>query len=169
MLAQMFAMGQLDTVHIPSASTREWRSLITYRSHVVRKRVSVQNHIGRIFERHGLVHPRGKTDWAPLHREKITQFGKPLMDCTPDEVWRGQLHTDFQQLEQLEKCMVDIELKLKELAAANKRVALLQTIPGVGPRLSEMLVAIIDDPKRFKNGRQIASYAGFVPRPLSIW
>jgi transposase len=40
----------------------------------------------------------------------------------------------------------------------------LQTIPGVGPRLGELVVAMIDDPKRFKNARQVGAYAGLTPR-----
>ena len=45
-----------------------------------------------------------------------------------------------------------------------KQVQLLQTIPGVGPRLAEAVVAYIDDPKRFKNGKQVGSYFGLTPR-----
>jgi transposase len=40
----------------------------------------------------------------------------------------------------------------------------LQTIPGVGPRLGELVVAVIADPHRFKNVRQVSSYAGLTPR-----
>ncbi len=40
----------------------------------------------------------------------------------------------------------------------------LQTIPGVGPRLSELVVAMIDDPGRFTNARQVSAYGGLTPR-----
>jgi hypothetical protein len=40
----------------------------------------------------------------------------------------------------------------------------LRTIPGVGPRTAEILVACIDDPHRFENGRQVSAYFGLVPR-----
>ena len=32
------------------------------------------------------------------------------------------------------------------------------------PRLAEVVVATIDDPKRFKNAKQVGAYAGLVPR-----
>ncbi len=35
-------------------------------------------------------------------------------------------------------------------------------IPGVGPRTAEILVACIDDPHRFKKGRQVSAYFGLV-------
>ncbi len=41
---------------------------------------------------------------------------------------------------------------------------LLQTIPGVGRKTAEVVVAYLDDPHRFQNARQISSYAGMVPR-----
>ena len=37
-------------------------------------------------------------------------------------------------------------------------------MPGVGPRLAEILVATIDDPHRFRNARQVSSYAGLTPK-----
>jgi transposase len=43
-------------------------------------------------------------------------------------------------------------------------VRLLRTIPGVGPRTAEVVVAYLDEPRRFKNSRQVSSYAGLVPR-----
>jgi transposase len=58
----------------------------------------------------------------------------------------------------------DVEKKLDELAKADDRVELLQSIPGVGPRLAEMVVAMIDDPHRFKSARQVGAYAGLTPK-----
>lgn len=57
-----------------------------------------------------------------------------------------------------------VEAKLEMLAQAVARVAQLRTIPGVGPRLSERVVAMIDDPHRFKNAKQVGAYAGLVPK-----
>jgi len=50
------------------------------------------------------------------------------------------------------------------LARADERVQLLETIPGVGRKTAEVVVAYLDDPHRFQNARQISSYAGMVPR-----
>ncbi len=40
----------------------------------------------------------------------------------------------------------------------------MRTIPGVGPRLSEAVVAWIDDPHRFRDARAVGAYVGLVPR-----
>ena len=44
---------------------------------------------------------------------------------------------------------------------------LLQTIPGVGRKTAEVVVAYLDDPHRFQNARQVSSYAGMVPDVIS--
>ncbi len=53
------------------------------------------------------------------------------------------------------------------MAGCDERVQRLRTIPGVGPRLSELVVAVIDDPHRFKSGKQVGAYAGLVPRQIA--
>jgi len=50
------------------------------------------------------------------------------------------------------------------LAKQDVRVQRLQTITGVRLRLAEMVVATIDDPKRFANGKQVGAYAGLTPK-----
>jgi len=43
-------------------------------------------------------------------------------------------------------------------------VKLLETIPGVGPRTAEAVVAQLHRPERFDSGKQVSAYAGLVPR-----
>lgn len=56
------------------------------------------------------------------------------------------------------------ESKLEELAQSKPSVRQLKEAPGVGPRLAEAVVAILDEPRRFKNARQVACYIGLTPR-----
>jgi transposase len=61
-----------------------------------------------------------------------------------------------------------LDAKLDGLAAADPRVALLRSAKGVGPRQAEAVVLHVgDDPRRFKSGEQLASYAGLVPKQLA--
>ena len=74
------------------------------------------------------------------------------------------MQIELEALGQVGGLIERVEAKLESLAAADKRVARLRTIPGVGPRLAEVVVAMIDDPKRFKNAKQVGAYAGLVPK-----
>jgi transposase len=59
-----------------------------------------------------------------------------------------------------------VDQKLDALASEDDRSSCLQSVPGVGPRLSETVVAHIDDPHRFRTAAQVASYAGLVPKQM---
>jgi len=56
--------------------------------------------------------------------------------------------------------------KLDALSRDDRRVHLLQTIKGVGPRTAEAVVMHLDDPHRFKSADDVAGYAGLVPKQL---
>ena len=92
---------------------------------------------------------------------------RPLSECTQvDELWRGRLHLELQLLEAISRQIDLVDRKLDALASEDDRIKLLQSVPGVGPRLSETLVAHIDDPRRFRTAAQVASYAGLVPKQM---
>jgi transposase len=56
------------------------------------------------------------------------------------------------------------EKKLDSLARDNAGAQLLETIPGVGPRTAEAVVAFLPDPERFRTAKQVSAYGGLVPR-----
>jgi transposase len=48
----------------------------------------------------------------------------------------------------------------------NERVRRLKTVPGVGNRTAEIVIAMIDNPHRFKNVSQVGAYTGLTPRRI---
>ncbi len=62
------------------------------------------------------------------------------------------------------KAIKKVEKKLDKIGVSDARIQKLQTISGVGPRLSETVVAFLDDLKRFQNSKQVGSYAGLTPK-----
>lgn len=165
-LAQMSAVGQLPTVELPGAQARQWRSLIGYRWTLVGRRTAIKNSIRATLDRQGMSMPSGKAGWTNKARAVLQLDARPMDDVAFEAPWRGQLHVELQALDQVESLIQQVESKLEALAKADERVQRLQTIPGVGPRLSEVMVAVIDNPRRFKNGKQVGAYAGLVPRQI---
>jgi len=163
-LARLSAMDQLPLVTLPNSQVRQWRSLIGYRHTLVGRRTAIKNSIRSILDRQGMSWPSGKSGWTHKSLSRLQRRAQSIADVDADSLWRGQLHVELQALQDQEDLLQQVECKLEELAAADKRVALLRTIPGVGPRLSELVVAVIDDPKRFKNSKQVGAYAGLVPK-----
>ena len=71
---------------------------------------------------------------------------------------------ELELLEMLDGQLKLVDQKLDALGAEDERIERLQQVKGVGPRLAEALVVHLDDPHRFKTGRQVSAYVGLVPR-----
>ena len=163
-IAKLAALDQLIPVYMPSERQREYRRLVKYRTVVRGRGVRIKNNIRTIFQRRGLAMVSGRTAWSLKRLDQIENYSKPLCDCRHDELWRGELDLELSELARLRTQHEDVEKKLRELSTEDKRVQLLETIPGVGRRTAEVVVTCLDDPQRFKNARQVSSYAGLVPR-----
>jgi transposase len=163
-LAQLSAAEQLPQVHLPQPRVRQWRGLIHYRQRVVGRLTAVKNRIRALVAGEGLSLPAGPKLWTQAGLEKLRALGIPWEETGAEDLWRGQLTEELEQFEHLHKSLQRIEQKLDAVAAQDARVKLLRTIPGVGPRLAEAVVALVDDPQRFQHGKQVAAYLGLVPR-----
>lgn len=163
-LAQLSEMQVLPTVHVPEASVRQWRALIEYRSVLVDRRTAMKNSIRAIFERQGLKLPSCQKAWTQAGVKEIESEARALAQCPDLEMWRGMLETELQCLRHVQEQIESVEKRLAQRAKADGRVALLQSAPCVGPRLSETVVAMLDQPQRFKKGKQVGAYAGLAPR-----
>jgi transposase len=162
--AQLSAVNQLCSVHIPEQTMRQWRALIAYRAKLVQRRTKIKNHIRDLLLREGQLLPRGRSAWTEAGMAALAEMSKPLAEVGGDELWRGELGVELVQLKELQQQILMVHAKLDELAAVDTRVALLRTIPGVGPRLSEAIVTMFDDVTRFRTAAQVGSYIGMVPK-----
>jgi transposase len=164
-LAKLAVLGQLPTAHMPSPQQRQRRRLVHYRRVLVDRRTQIKNQVRSIYSQQGLSLPKRGKAWTQAGIKQISAEARPLAQCESiDELWRGRLQVELQLLESLSQQIQQVDEKLDALGATDARVQLLQSVPGVGPRLAETVVAHLDDPHRFKNARQVASYAGLVPK-----
>lgn len=163
-LARLSAADQLPTVHVPAVSVREHRALIHYRTQLVTRRSRVKNTIRSLVYRQGLGMAAGATAWTQKELAALRGWSRGWEDCDVEELWRGQLREELEALEAIEQQLSRVEAKLDELGRRDERIVRLQTIPCVGPRTAEMLVAVLDDPSRFRRGKEVGSYVGLTPR-----
>ncbi|MFN9714004.1 MAG: transposase [Planctomycetota bacterium] len=115
------------------------------------------------FVNHGISIDTGEKAWHS-GRERINSFRKPLVECQPNELWKGELDLELTQFVALTVQLESVVKKLEALGKADPRIQRIRTIPGLGPRTAEIRVACIDDPHRFNNGREVSAYFGLVPR-----
>jgi len=163
-LARLAAVGELDPVTVPPRAARQWKSLIGLRKRLVSERVRGQNRIRGLLLGQGLPAPGGARAWTAVGLAGLAQWASPPASCRPDELWRGEVHLLLERHRFLEAQVRVIEARLDELAAADERVALLLSVPGVGVRTAEVIAVHLGEAKRFHSADEVSAYAGLVPR-----
>jgi len=162
-LARMAMMRQLTSVHMPKHQVREHRSLIKYRKTLVGRVNRTKNLIRGLLANRGIEIDKGQRAWY-TGRQLINSYRRPLAECSPTELWRGQLDVELTHLDSLAQQLADVERRLEGIAKDDQCIRRVQTIPGVGRRTAEAIVTALDDVDRFDNARQVSAYIGLVPR-----
>ena len=160
------ALGDLKLVHVPEREVRQWRALISYRQQLVQRRTRIKNHVRSLLEREAIALPRGRKCWTAEGLWELEQWARPLSEVGLKDLWRGELALELEGLKVVMDQLRELERKLDQIGKADERVGRVQTISGVGPRLSEALVALIDDPHRLKRGKDVGPYVGLTPKQL---
>lgn len=155
-LATLLFLDQVPAVHVPNLDVRGWRNMIEFRHRLIGSRTRVKNGLRSLLRGHGVELPVGKRLWTVAGRAWLAALE------LPEEV---ALQRDMllETLDCLDPQIRRVEKVLKKRADAHPGVILLKTIPGVGIRTAEAVVAYIDDPGRFRRNRQVGSYFGLVP------
>ena len=164
-LAKLQAMNQISGVHVPVLAVRQWRSLIQYRKSLIGDGTSIRNRIRGILDQVAVRLPAGAKAFSETGREQWEKdYGRKLEECVKDELWRGMIQTELSRLRELEAHIQAVEKKLAQIAAADERVQRLKAVPAVGERTAELVVALLDEPGRFRRGKQVGNYGGFTPK-----
>lgn len=162
-LAQMAMLNTLVPVHVPQPKVREQRAIIKYRKTLDQDITKIKNNIRSIFANRGIPIDTGERAWC-TGRVHIDSFRKPIIDCDASDIWKGQLDLQLERLDDLIEKMAAVEERLEAFMQDNPHIARVMSIPGVGRKTAEMIVAYIDDPHRFHNSRQLSSYIGLTPK-----
>lgn len=164
--ARLSAVNQIREVYVPAIEVRQWRALITYRQQLVGRRTKIKNHLRDLLLREGQLLGRGSSCWSEAGLKQLGEQARPFSECGPAELWRGELQVELEQLQEIQRQVATVTAQLNKMGAGEARVQLLRTVPGVGPRLAEAIVALLDQPQRFRKASQVSGYIGMVPKAL---
>ena len=160
-LAQLLFMDLVPQVHVPRTDIRAWRGLIVYRHRLMNRRVGVKNQVRGLLRGLGIAAPAGKRLWSKKGLKWLKE--QTLGEQAAGELAALQRDMAAEELEELNQKIARVQKRLDQIADASSAVTLLKTIPGVGRRTAEAVVAYIDDVKRFSRNKKIGSYFGLVP------
>lgn len=156
-IAKLLYLDEVPAVHVPDQDARAWRELIEFRRRSIDKRTKVKNQLRCLLRANALHVPRGVGLWTIKGLAWLEQVE---LVTTAARLKREVLLDELAHLKRQTKRVTD---ELDALAAGHPGVALLMTIPGVGPRTAEALVAYVDRPERFARVNRVPAYFGIVP------
>ena len=158
--AVLLQIDEIPKVHMPDKKIRQWRSQIQHRRKLVDSSTQAKNRIRTVLKSHGYRQPTCKGSWW---KKVNRQWMQVLVECVADP-W-GDTLADL--LDQLDLYANQIERATKRLDArleGNTAALLLLSIPGVGPRTAEAVLAYTDEVERFRRGKDYCSYFGMTPK-----
>jgi len=154
-LAKLLFLDEVPSVHVPPKEVRLWRQAVEFRQKVLRSRVAAKNQARALLRERGVESPRN------LFSGKGLAWLKDLkLEDLGDALRRDLI---VEQIEESDEKIKRVVKHLDSLSNNHAGVALLRTIPGIGPRTAEALAAYVDDAKRFSNLRNVGAYFGLVP------
>ena len=154
-LATLLYLRQLPQVHLPAADISAWRALINHRRTVVQRRTILKNQLRSILRAFGYRCP---------HRSCWTRVGQAwIRSLTFDHARAWLVESLLEEIRLAKERLVALERELDAIAKTQADVKRLRTIPGIGPRTAEAIVAFTDDVRRFSNRKRFTSYFGMTP------
>jgi transposase len=154
-LAKQLFLDEVPPVYVPRVEVRGWRRMIGHRRKLVADRIRSKNAMRALLRSQGIEAPKGL--WT--HRG-MAWLQSVSMATKLDELQRDILQ---EKIRTLTKMLQRVETLLNQVARRNPGVQLLKTMPGVGVRTAEAVVAYVDDPHRFGRIKAIGRYFGLVP------
>jgi transposase len=149
------------TMRFVEVKTPEQQAILAVhrtRDLIVRQRTQTINMLRAQLAEFGIILPQGV-----YHALK---FAKNSVDGEPLNLPQDAQEVVFDLCEQLLFLHAKIlrhTRHMTQIAKREKRVALLRTIPGVGPITASAIVATVGSGKQFNNGREFAAWLGLTP------
>lgn len=154
-LSEVSTRIELPSVHIPSAETRELRSMLRSREVLLKSRTQLVNHVKGWLRTQLWKLQSGS---APTLPERLRRHANTLNAAIPIYI-----EETLVVLESLTKQINSSNNRARALALANPVCKRLMTIPGVGPITALTFVAIVEKHERFLRTHHLQSYLGLTP------
>lgn len=146
-------------VPVKTLAQQDIQSLQRIRERQMKQRTATANQLRGLMAEYGVVLPTGIRHLRHQVPEILENAEQPLTS-----VARQFIHRLYRELIHYDETIKTLEDELAALLKHNEDYHRLQTIPGIGPMVAATLVASVGDTHYFKNGRQMAAWAGLTPR-----
>ena len=160
-IAEAASRPRMRYVGVKNLVQQDLQSLHRIRQQLIHNRTQISNQIRGLLAEYGVIMDKGITKFK-------SQFALVLeedSELTP--AIRTATKSLFEVFERLEDEQSKVEEQIKALVRDNDDYKRLVDVPGVGPWGASLFMASAGNVGAFKNGRQLAAWAGLVPRQFS--
>ena len=158
LLLQLLTENRFPTIWMPSTEQRDLRTLLRHRHQWVRLRSRVQHTLQSMALNQGL--RLGPSLWS--------QAGQQALRALPLAPHASQRRAALLALyPRLQESIEELDQQVSEQAQQRPQARRLMTHPGVGPVTSLATEVFLGDPRRFAEGKAVASYVGMIPGEYS--
>ena len=154
-LSEVSCRIDLPSVHIPSAQSRQIKSLCALREGLVRSRTLLINTV-RGWSRTQIL--RVRSGWTKSFSRRVCASAQKAGLSLPSSVQR-----QLDIIDQLCVSITEADEELSQLAKSIEVCQRMMSVPGIGPVTSLCFVAAIDDVSRFLSAEKVQSYIGITP------
>jgi transposase len=157
-LAEFLALDMIPESWRPTPRVREHRVLVRARRRIQRRITSVKNALRYVLATYN----------ADVRRLFTRQGREYLAQMTLSDADRFQADLLAEELDQHVDRLQRLDKKLLAFAqqaplAEREARAILATAPGVGPVTTDVVLAELGDPRRFRSQRKATAFAGLAP------
>jgi transposase len=151
-LAQLLRASLIPRSWVPSRNVRDLRQLVRQRAYLVQQSTSLKNRIHAGLLRRGVRRPEKlKEPFSFKSIDWMRSLGIPTVDSC------------LNCLENVQAQIEDINTQLLDEYNRRPDAQLISTIPGIGFYSALLILAEIDDIRRFPRPENLCAYAGLVP------
>jgi transposase len=158
LLARMLLAGLIPEAYPKSPEQRELARLVRHRAILVRQRTAAANRIHGQLQQQRLALPREKLLRVET-RAWLKSEAWPVLSMEQ----RRLLRTHLQLIDTLSAMIRQLDRRIRRRGREHPSVALLETIPGIGPYRGLLLAAECTPIGRFPTADHLVSYAGLAP------
>ena len=155
-LAELSRLELVPTIWLPDPEVRAERERARFRLYLVRQRVRLKQRVHSTLMAWGRPCPVSDL-FGARGRELIGRLEVP-------EPWRSHVESAVSLIDDTDREINAIDGELRRAATEHPYVALLTTVPGIGPVLGYTIAAEIGDISRFATPTKLAGYSGLCPR-----
>ena len=154
LLLQLLEEQRFPQIWVPTPAERDTRQLLLHRAKLVRVRTQVKNQL-QALALNQAVQRKWKL-WTAVGRKKLESL--PLLP------WASRRRDELLKLlDELDRSITALDGAVCQEANTRPAVRRLMTHPGVGPVTALAFALTLGPAKRFRRGKQVASYFGLIP------